>query len=323
TADSCDPATGNCINTPDVDCDDSNACTADSCDPATGNCINTPDVDCDDSNACTADSCDPATGDCINTPDVDCDDNNACTADSCDPATGDCINTPDVDCDDNNECTDDSCDPDTGLCVNEDNGTCGEAICRTPGFWGARGGDEKNGENITEYFIGDGFVVCGVPITNTNLNDPNSAIEAICINKSDVGDRKIIRDLTSAMLNCNTSNCPDEIVNRIAECNQLCDDGQDYGTCAAELDCYNNGNTWDYDEGMCIENFGECSISDAYCSDDMPCEGGEGDYCIPNETCHDRELCPEDGDYCFEPPGPASSSGKCNKARKNSLYIGE
>ena len=87
------------------------------------------------------------------------------------------------------------------------------------------------------------------------------------------------------------------------------------------MDCYNNGDTWDYDAGMCIENYGACFVSGEACSDDVSC--GDGDYCEPQLTCHDRELCPEDGDYCFEPPGPASSSGKCNKARKNSLYIGE
>ena len=59
--------------------------------------------------------------------------------------------------------------------------------------------------------------------------------------------------MTSAMLNCNTSICSAELLGRIAECNQLCDDGLDYGTCAGEMDCYNNGDTWDYYEGMGIK----------------------------------------------------------------------
>ena len=283
-------------------------------------CSTGEEVDCDDGNACTIDSCNPDTGECEFGDPTVCDDGNACTVDSCNTDTGECeFGDPTV-CDDGDVCTDDSCNTDTGVCESVDNGTC-EAICRTPGFWGVRGGNEKNGENITDYFIMGGFEVCGVPITNTNLNDPNSAIEAICINKSDVGDRKIIRNLTSAMLNCNTSVCSTEIQTLIAECNQLCADGQDYGTCAGELDCYNNGDTWDYDLGMCIENFGACFVSGEDCSDSVGC--GDDDYCVPEENCHDRMLCPEGGDYCFEPPGPASSSGKCNKARKNSLYIGE
>jgi hypothetical protein len=56
---------------------------------------------------------------------------------------------------------------------------------------------------------------------------------------------------------------------------------------------------------------------------------GLSDYCVPRESCHDRSLCPDstdDGeingsDFCFEPPGPAGSSGKCNAARKNAVQV--
>jgi len=126
TADSCDSATGACVNTT-ISCNDSNACTADSCDPATG-CVNTA-ISTDDGNACTADSCDPATG-VVHTV-ISCNDNNACTADSCNPATG-CVNAV-ISCNDNNACTTDTCSPATG-CVNtaiscNDNNACTADSC--------------------------------------------------------------------------------------------------------------------------------------------------------------------------------------------------
>jgi hypothetical protein len=108
-----------------ADCDDGNACTADSCDPATGECANVP-TDCDDGDPCTIDSCDPATGQCGHVP-AACDDGDACTTDSCDPATGECGHVPAV-CDDGYACTADSCDPATGECVFEDLCPAGE-VC--------------------------------------------------------------------------------------------------------------------------------------------------------------------------------------------------
>ncbi len=130
TTDSCDPATGQCTNTP-ISCNDNNACTTDSCNPATGQCTNTP-ISCNDNNACTTDSCNPATGQCINTP-TSCNDNNACTTDSCNPANGQCTNTP-ISCNDNNACTTDSCNPATGQCINtptscNDNNACTTDSC--------------------------------------------------------------------------------------------------------------------------------------------------------------------------------------------------
>jgi uncharacterized repeat protein (TIGR01451 family) len=101
-------------------CADADPCTADSCDPATGACLNTPIV-CDDANPCTTDAC--VGGTCVSTPIAGavCDDGNLCTTGgSCqpDPFTGapTCTSQP-VNCDDGNACTGDSCDPTTGGCV--------------------------------------------------------------------------------------------------------------------------------------------------------------------------------------------------------------
>ena len=47
----------------DKDCSDGVDCTVDSCDPATGLCVNTPDnASCDDGDFCTEDVCDPVAG---------------------------------------------------------------------------------------------------------------------------------------------------------------------------------------------------------------------------------------------------------------------
>ena len=172
TGASCDGGAGTCdaagVCQPNdlcigVDCDDTNECTIDACDPATGNCSNTPDVgaSCDGGNG----ACD-ANGDCQPNDlciGVDCDDTNECTVDACDPATGNCSNTPDtgascdggngtcdangdcqpndlcigVDCDDTNECTIDACDPATGNCSNtpDDGASCdgGNGTCDANG----------------------------------------------------------------------------------------------------------------------------------------------------------------------------------------------
>ncbi len=136
TSDSCDTASGNCINKalngagcndnnactePDActntvctgkakNCDDSNSCTSDSCDPQIG-CQHSNLVGaCDDSNGCTlGDLCVGAV--CIPGSQKSCDDNNACTGDSCNLATGECQYTPLTSaCNDGNACTDlDTC----------------------------------------------------------------------------------------------------------------------------------------------------------------------------------------------------------------------
>ncbi len=101
TGDMCN--TGTCEGELDlclgVDCDDSNSCTADSCDPATGACINdasgTDGDICDDGDPdTTGDMCNAGTceGELDLCDGVVCDDGNSCTADSCDPATGACVN---------------------------------------------------------------------------------------------------------------------------------------------------------------------------------------------------------------------------------------
>jgi hypothetical protein len=331
TDDACDPTTGLCVFTPNVDCDDGDACTDDSCDPATGLCVNTPNFDCDDGDACTDDSCDPATGLCVNTPNFDCDDADACTDDSCDPATGLCVNTPNFDCDDADVCTDDSCDPATGLCVNVPADPLppecvDEEICRTPGFWGTHGGDEKapKSVNVTQDVIdaAGGLDVCGTTITNTDLESNQSAIEAICVAVKGELERQLVRQLTAAALNCATASCSTAHSDLIADCNLTCADGSGTLTineCIDQLDCFNNGGTFD---GEFCTFPGTCNSGGEACLTDEDCTE-LGDYCVPNETCHDRSLCPDgpEGEFCWFEGGPASSPAKCNAARKNDTYV--
>ena len=91
-----------------VVCDDKNACTADSCDPADGQCKFTPVADstvCDDGDLCTDDDACFA-GECAG-HDINCDDGNVCTLDVCDENHGKCVHNS----------VDDGTDCGTGVCV--------------------------------------------------------------------------------------------------------------------------------------------------------------------------------------------------------------
>ena len=137
---------GACLGFDPVVCDDANDCTTDSCNPATGQCVNQQVLDgqacsdgdlcsqtdscqggvctganpvvCNDADPCTADACNPGTGGCLTPPGPDgdpCDDGDLCTqTDSC--QSGLCVGTAPVACNDLDVCTDDACNPATGSC---------------------------------------------------------------------------------------------------------------------------------------------------------------------------------------------------------------
>ncbi|MBT9556734.1 MAG: hypothetical protein IV100_11940 [Myxococcales bacterium] len=102
--------------------DPGNPCAAVACDPATGDCVETPSdgQGCSDGDACTTgDRCDGGT--CQGNPTV-CNDQNPCTTDSC-GADGACQYSPLTGpCDDGNECTKDdlctagTCTPGADVC---------------------------------------------------------------------------------------------------------------------------------------------------------------------------------------------------------------
>ncbi len=123
SVDSCDAATGNCVNdgagAEGKPCnDDGSACTTgEVC--TQGKCLGGAAKVCKDSDPCTSDGCDPVKGDCafppakVGTP---CTDGSFCTfGDACD-AQGKCTGTT-LDCNDQSPCTLDGCDPKTGGCL--------------------------------------------------------------------------------------------------------------------------------------------------------------------------------------------------------------
>ncbi len=189
------------------------------------------------------------------------------------------------------------CDPDDGICKPDPtlDPSCApvEAICRTPGFWGTHGGTEKNkSQNITQAVIdaaGGCLNVCGEIITNTEKDNAESALEAICVSVKGQQELQLARQLTSMALNCVISgfgpDCAGDeaLFELFGRCNDACVSG-DIGDCIGEVDAFNNGN------GLA-------------------------------PGCHDRQLCNEDIGLCFQPPGPAGSSKACSAVRGNSCTI--
>jgi Bacterial Ig-like domain (group 1) len=211
-------------------------------------------------------------------------------------------------------------------------GAPGVTICRTPGFWGTHGGEEKSiSVNITLALLEaynavnePDLTICGQTITNTDVGSVNSALEAICVNKigESNGLLQLARQLTAAALNCIITNsqepdgeaCPSagltgavcdtvSIEDIFNACNDACAagettveiDGETVG-CIGAIDCFNNGGSFEFvdalGEFVCVE------VAD---------------------SCHDRAL--DQGCFDFEPPGSAGSPGACNDARKNDVNI--
>jgi hypothetical protein len=166
---------------------------------------------------------------------------------------------------------------------------------------------------------GGSLDVCGTTITNTDLGSDQSAIEAICVAVKGELELQLVRQLTAAALNCAVTPCSSEHSDLVDDCNDTCADGSGDRTineCIDELDCFNNGGVWD--EDSCVFP-GTCDSDGEACLTDEDCLGIE-DFCVPNESCHDRDLCPPEGD-CFFDGGPASSPSKCNAARKNDTTV--
>jgi len=108
TIDTCDPTRPEadmCVFTP-VLCEDGNKCNGIKvCSETDGKCfVDTPPVNCDDSDACTIDTCNTATGMCVIT-DRTCNDANVCTLnDRCDKIEGCVFQAPEKDCCGNAQC---------------------------------------------------------------------------------------------------------------------------------------------------------------------------------------------------------------------------
>ena len=186
----------------------------------------------------------------------------------------------------------------------------GQERCRTPGFWGTHacpedpetlvGSCEKSGsQNITQQVIdaaGGCLEICGERITNTALDNADSALEAMCVNVGGVRERQLARQLTAAALNCVMSGggsaCSGiSIESFFTECNSVCAGTSATLTveeCIDALDCWNNGGH---------------PQADGRCRSD-------------GDDCHRAPLCNPSLGLCFAESPPAGSSSACGKAKR-------
>lgn len=332
---SCDPATGQCTQTPKV-CANDGLCSTGSCDAASGNCVQTPKSCAQDGNKCTVEACNPANGQCESGAPKFCANDGLCNTGSCDTATGNCKQTPVTCQQDSDNCTTEVCDTTTGQChsvaTNPPPTNCGAAICRTPGFWGTHAGTEKSGsQNITQAVItlGGGVLnVCGQAITNTVLNDDDSAVEGICVNVKDGSIFQLARQLTAAALNCVVSDgVPDcsqtpLFQTLFASCNATCASSSatssQLTSCINQLNCLNNGGALNASgkcgAGICGDGVTSCTVG-SICADGSECGG------IDAGNCHQQLLVNSGLGINFEPPGGAGSSTECNNAIKNACKV--
>ncbi|MHC4934489.1 MAG: SdrD B-like domain-containing protein [Planctomycetota bacterium] len=222
---------------------------------------------------------------------------------------------------------DSDCDPTVNMTVceafpagtNNPNIDCGfvrppeEAICRTPGFWGARAGDRRDCQNITQAVIdanGGSISVCGETITDTSTGgvlpgDLSSALEAVCVRVQGVPERQLYRQLTAAALNCVVSGDPSCALIPLqgvtwADCNMACSgmgDPADIQSCISQIDCWNNGGTYG----------------------PLGCDESQEDI----NSCHTRSICesPNAALQGLCPLRCASSPDACREARGNSCTI--
>jgi len=246
---------------------------------------------------------------------------------------------------------DSDCDPLTGetACVDIARGTgdatvdCGftPVVCRSPGFWGTHGGDEKGGPNVTQAAIdaaGGFLTVCGQTVDRSiPVGTLDSALEGLCMSAEGVHQRQLYRQLLAAALNCSLSGVDDcsQLVPGFAECDAACAGGIENAEpggleqCGRSLGCFNNGGVID-PAGRCVLGYcsrehhkgcggevGECRFID------VNGDGQNDNRCLDLPgNCHDRDLCDSPVDsLCFDSTGPASSPGACNDARKNDCTI--
>ena len=326
-------------------CSDGDFCNGlETCDPALvfgpldsrlGQCV-PGEAPCVDDLFCADVTCNEETDQCdtTDTSSTVCPDDLFCSDVTCNEATDACDTTDHsaTTCPDT-QCT--VCDEETNAC--EDNGECNNvATCRTPGFWGTHAGITQ--EVITE--CGECLNICGESVTNTVVQSPNSALEAICVSVAGDIRLQLARQLTAASLNCcvsgSGSNCVglpiwEEV---FGTCNAACAGGTTELTqiCIDALDCLNNGGNIllgvDPDTIGC--QTGTCAIGGGACGENLPaCPDASACVDLTN-TCHtavlgvcaDGSICTTENttdgicntDLSVCKPGPADSSKDCNLA---------
>jgi len=318
-------------------------CNDQTCNETTNQCdVNPPAIDpCPDNEFCANVTCSEASDMCITT-DVSttvCPDNEFCANTVCNEASDACDRTDisDQQCPDDpgNVCEDNTCveAEDGCLAVPADPlpAECVGAICRTPGFWSSHAyanPDKQGSRNIAQEVINAGggcLEVCGEVITNTDKNNADSVIEAMCVSVKGISRLQLVRQLTAAALNCVVSGGGSDCAGAplyasvFSTCNAVCaDPAGDSGLVAAcidEVDCLNNGGL-PMGNGFC--QLGTCA------GNGLPCENSctDGSACLPLPgNCHDQPLVNEDLGLDFDPPGPAGSEKRCNSAKENECKV--
>ena len=112
----------------------------------------------------------------------------------------------------------------------------GGRFTRTPGFY-------KNHPAVTQSILSaaGGVSVCGYAISDADVDDGHSALEALCVDVQ--GDQRVqlVRQLVTAALNLAAGGAP---FADFARCNALCQDGSAtvfaLAVCIDETDAYNN-----------------------------------------------------------------------------------
>jgi hypothetical protein len=209
-------------------------------------------------------------------------------------------------------------------------------VCKTPGFYGTHPLVTQAGIDALVTKIGGPLTICGQDISNINVPDPASAIEAICAKPSTDQNLPLKggRNLMVTAINCVANNptpgpgataCEGTSVNDLFEaCNTECATVATNGgkqvivtinnvqiDCNVSLDCYNNGLGYDPATNQCTDNqaclhelsvVGTCSTSGTLCSDNVDCPAGE--------TCEPGSASP---DSCQEAKGNNCTifSGAC------------
>lgn len=224
-------------------------------------------------------------------------------AESCTGTSGECpadvlLGCPDTD---GIDCVHPACDV-SGECTVSDE--CLE-ICRDPGFWATRGGDDSPIDDV----LGEAgpLEVCGQLIDDAgDLGDLDSALEALCVRSEGGDQRQLFRQLVATSLNCAISEggtC-DEILGRFidvsfSDCDALCRgeevvDGPTLEECVGQLECFNEGGQVIDGlcaQGTCLEDstrlcggdYGACDVVGAL-PDGPPDNSGNGSHGLG----HDR-----------------------------------
>ena len=135
--------------------------------------------------------------------------------------------------------------------------TTTQAFTRTPGFW-------KNRPALTLSFLDGGITICGELITNVNVDDAHSALEAMCGPDNGVDQFTCCRQLMAAALNAASGGAvfPD-----FAFCNTACANpaSPDIATCEGEADAFNQSG-----DNIMQNLFPEGNANSGPCENDTP-----------------------------------------------------